>query len=537
MADERQDEDYIEIKIPGREAAPEKVTVEEEAQGPTREEKAAEPQPKAEAPAKKVAKKKKTARKKVAKKKTAKKSAAAKPSTTKKAKPKRSKQQPSGNANWLWIALLVIGLAVIATVIYLSLHQQAPGDQLEGAEQGQVAALVNGQPIYQEDLDQIYASLPPNLANVNESVILDQLIEQELLVQEAKKQGFTVTDAELQDYIDQLLAYYGMPADQLDAALEQQGVTRAEFEQSSKRQLLVSKLVNKTVYANINISDEQVAAQYEQNPSLYTVPASAVVRHILITPMNNETDNETHARAEKVMGLIDEDFGNFCDLVKNFTADTGSAQTCGEYEVMQNGQYVPEFEDAAFSMDVGDVEIVKSQFGYHIIWKTAQKDGGLLPLENVSESIRASLKQQEASTALAKYVATLRDQAVIEKYPVISDNEGEPLDVSGKTDEEVQVEKTQPVREGDFGACLADQGAVIYGTSWAPDVKEQRDMLGAAKDVIPYVDCDPASGEAPAECDNITVYPTWVIGEGQDALVLEGLQSLNALSRDTGCQA
>lgn len=520
MADERQEEDYIEIKIPSQEPAAESVAPKEEPKQPTENK---------ETP-KKVAKKKSSAKKKTTKK------TAKKPITPKANPKKKAKRQPSDRQsnNWLWAVLLLIGLVVIAAVIYLSLQQ--PTDKETTSEDQQVAALVNNQPIYQEELDKIHENLPANMGTIEKDVILEQLIEQELLMQEAAAQGIKISDEELQEYIDELLAYFGVPKDQLDAALEAQDMTVQEFERSSKRQLTVNTLINQTVYSKINITDEAIEARYEEDKELFAVPATATIKHILITARENETVEETEARAEEVMDMINED--NFCELVSNYTSDVASIPTCGEYEIMQNGQYVPEFETAAFDMDVDDTQITQTDFGYHIMWKIAEREAGTLSLEEATTQIEAMLFQEAASAGLAAYVAELRDDAVIEKYPEGTKNAPTtPEEEADVKEPVVEVEKTRPIREGDFGECLADQGAVMYGVSWAPDVESQEELLGEAFEEVTYVDCDPATGDAPAACDDISVYPTWIIGSGEDALVLEGKQSMNALSQETGCQA
>ena len=520
MVDEqKQGEDYLEIQIPNQEPAQaeEKVSQEKEAK------------PVEKKPIKPVKKTKKTTKKKTAKKAAKKKVAPAKKETKK--KPAKKEAKPN---NWLWIILLVIGLLVIGAVITLSLQPQESED-----DEQRVAVLVNNEPIYTSEVEEIYSKLPPEMtAELTEEDILEQLIEQELLVQEAIANGLEVTDEELVEYLDELKAYFGMNDEQLNAALAAQDMTREEFEKSSRRQILVNDFINQTIYSQIEVAEEDVAARYEAEKELFAVPETATVKHILVTLETNETNESLRTRAEEIVDMLEEDFENFCDLVTEYTADPASIPTCGEYEVTISANYVEEFKTAALTMNVDEVAIVESQFGLHIMLKTAHEEAGYLSLEEVSADIEQVIKQEESSVLIAAYIAELRDKATIEKYPLNAEEEvvTAPLPVEEEEEQEEQleaeVEETQPVREGNFGTCLSEEEAVLFGVSWSPDVTAQQELLGEALEAITYVDCDPQEGEAPASCEDIKVYPTWVIGEEK---VLEGLQSLNSLARETGC--
>jgi foldase protein PrsA len=446
---------------------------------------------------------------------------------------KKTKSKDGGNNNWLWIVLLVIGFAVIAAVIFLSLQ----GKVTSQTEEKRIAALVNSKPIYQDEVDEIFNNLPESLGTFDKETILDQLIEQELMIQEAEKQGITVSDEELNAYILELLQYFGIAEADFEAALSAQNMSREDFEYNSKRQLIVNKLVNETIYESIDVSEDALQARYNQDQQYFAIPAQSIVKHILLTAKENETDDELKSRAKKVKNKVDDDFANFCDLVKEFTADMGSVETCGEYKVAQNGQFVKEFEEAAFEMDDGDLALVKTEFGYHVIWKVGEQEAGIMPFADVKESIKGLIFQEQASSLLAQYVASLRDNAVIEKYPGEKEIETAPLTVEKEKEQEkemqVEIEETKPVRQGNFGKCLAEKGAVFYGVEWAPGVKEQQEILGEAFTEINYVDCDPKTGAIPTACDSISVYPTWIVGDK----VLKGKQSVNALAKETGCTA
>lgn len=88
-------------------------------------------------------------------------------------------------------------------------------------------------------------------------------------------------------------------------------------------------------------------------------------------------------------------------------------------------------------------------------------------------------------------------------------------------------------RLDDFAACLADQGAVVYGAHWCPYCARQRARFGDAWERLRYVECyEPGTRQRREVCAHIGMFPTWVFG---DSFTLEGIQSLENLAAVTGC--
>lgn len=112
--------------------------------------------------------------------------------------------------------------------------------------------------------------------------------------------------------------------------------------------------------------------------------------------------NEENSLTGKVTGP------NFCDLVAEYSIDTASISTCGEYQVYKGSNFVPEFEEAALSMEVDELRLVPSQYGVHIMWLVEK-----VPLEDVRENIINTLTIGESRELLNLYLDDLRNDAEI----------------------------------------------------------------------------------------------------------------------------
>ena len=99
------------------------------------------------------------------------------------------------------------------------------------------------------------------------------------------------------------------------------------------------------------------------------MPDQAKSRHILISVPEGadaKTDAAAKAKAESVLKQLQAG-GNWTALAKKYSDDPGSKDQGGELGFAQRGKMVPEFDKAIFTQKIGDIEIVKSSFGYHII--------------------------------------------------------------------------------------------------------------------------------------------------------------------------
>jgi peptidyl-prolyl cis-trans isomerase D len=122
-----------------------------------------------------------------------------------------------------------------------------------------------------------------------------------------------------------------------------------------------------------------------------------------------KTDAAAKAKAEGILKQL-QGGANFADLAKK-NSDDGSKDQGGELGFYRKGATVPEFEKALFSQKIGDVEIVKSQFGYHILQVEERQAAHSESLNEVLPTIQATLIRQKTAEAEASYAQALTSEA------------------------------------------------------------------------------------------------------------------------------
>jgi parvulin-like peptidyl-prolyl isomerase len=318
-----------------------------------------------------------------------------------------------------------IGLAALTVIIILAVVLMNL-DKIFPSSEG-VAARVNGEEITVEEINERYEALPPQYKQLlTKEQFLNQTVQQMLLLQEADKQGITVSDDEVQIVIGTFLQQNGLTQEQFEELLAQENKSLEEMFVLYKEQLKVTKLLNQTIMSDVEVSDTEVEDFYNNNPQYFELPEQVKASHILICgegDMRCESDltqQEAKELADEIKDMVTKD--NFGELAKEHSTGP-SAVNEGDLGFFGRGMMVKEFEDVAFSLDIGEVsEPVKTDFGYHIIKVTDKQEASKQSFEEVEEQIKFSLLQQKQQAVLITYINQLMAKANVEIFPLIGSN-------------------------------------------------------------------------------------------------------------------
>jgi len=160
-------------------------------------------------------------------------------------------------------------------------------------------------------------------------------------------------------------------------------------------------------------SQQQIQAYYDQHKTDFTVPEEARSRHILISvppSADAKTQAAAKAKAEDVLKQLKAG-GDWTAIAKKNSDDPGSKDKGGELGFAQRKTMVPEFDNAIFTQKIGDIEIVKSQFGYHVVQVEDRHEAHAQAINEVLPQIQATLFRNTSAQAQENYARTLTTEA------------------------------------------------------------------------------------------------------------------------------
>ena len=246
--------------------------------------------------------------------------------------------------------------------------------------------------------------------------VVDQLIVQELLWQEAKRRNFIVED----EFVDTRLQEMKNGFDTEQAfrfKIQAGGFTEETYREDIRQQVSVQRMISQGIAPGISISDEEVEIFYEANMDQMQRPVAVHARHILIKPESAKPEAQQAAKNEA--GEILAEIRAGADFVELATerSQAPSAPQGGDLGYFGPGQMVEPFEKAAFVLQPGETsDVVQTQFGYHIIRVEDRRGGELLEIDEVSDKIGAYLGRVKLQSEVEVLVTTLRDEGDVEIF-------------------------------------------------------------------------------------------------------------------------
>lgn len=210
--------------------------------------------------------------------------------------------------------------------------------------------------------------------------ILDKLVMNEILLQEAAKNEITASDEKIEEAFTAFREFKEND-EQFKNSLDEHGVSDEFIKKQIEQDYIIEQYMSFFI-ENTTVTEEEARKFYDDNPEYFNTE-EVKASHILIN--DEELANEIRARIEK-----GEDFK---ELAMQYSEDPGSKELGGDLGFFGRGRMIPEFEEAAFSLEIGEVSApISSMFGYHIIL-LEDRITEILEFDEVKESIVLHLKR------------------------------------------------------------------------------------------------------------------------------------------------
>lgn len=295
-----------------------------------------------------------------------------------------------------------------------------------GAVVDKIVVVVNNEIITQREIDVMLApvyeqykvaykgaELIKKLEEVREGII-KQLIEDRLILSEAKKASITVEDKEVNARIEDMRKKMGGETE-LENMLAQQNLTLNELRARYKEKILIRKLIDQKVGAKIIITPLEVKNYYAANKKQFLKPEEIQLRQIVIKPDGTDKAAQEKGleRAREIAKRLKEGC-DFAALAKEYSQGPNPSDG-GLMGYIKKGELMPQLEQIVFGLKDQELSgIVQSSLGYHIFKVDGRKESRTMDLPEVRQDIEEFLYREKANQKLKGWIESLSKNAYIE---------------------------------------------------------------------------------------------------------------------------
>ena len=237
--------------------------------------------------------------------------------------------------------------------------------------------------------------------------ILNELIQESLLRQEAIRQDVKISSGEFEKYLDQ--SKEGYKESTFQRALDIEEISRSQWEDKLKTHLLIRKLIEEVINRKIEIKEEQLVGYFKQHREEFQKGEQVRTLHIMV---------ETEDEARRISKLIRKG-KSFSELAKQHSTSP-EGKTGGDMGYYEAGQ-MPKWFDDVFKLKVNKVSgIIRTPFGLHIFKVVDKKPERKMSFEESKKQIHTKLLHEAQEQAFHKWVEEIKKKSeIIIKYEVL----------------------------------------------------------------------------------------------------------------------
>ncbi len=299
-----------------------------------------------------------------------------------------------------------------------------------------VVATVNGKEITRQELDKrlnvaakqfgmdLNSEANKEMKAQIEQGILDELIVQTLIVQEAEKQKLTPSKEEVDKEFNEIKASIVKEED-FKKALEEAKMTEQDVRDNIVLKHAYTKLYEKVTADTKKPTEEEITKFYNEHKDMEPIgtPERLEVKHMLFAIDSKQanapkrTDKEALEAAKLALAEVAQKGRDFASVARELSDDLGTRENGGSYTIDKGtGTTDPDFEKAAVALKPGEItrEPVKSAYGYHIIKLEKILPATQKSLDEVKDTIVAQLEGEAKQAKFYQYVEGLRKNAKVE---------------------------------------------------------------------------------------------------------------------------
>ena len=287
-----------------------------------------------------------------------------------------------------------------------------------------VIVVVNGETITQSELDYALTPIIDRLeqesrgggsrATLEKSrkEVLNHLIEEKLILSEAKKQGITAEPAEIDERFKKVKNRFDSE-EKFNEVIIQEGISLNELKERYADQIKMEKLIAASVRARVTLTPAEILAYYEQHRGEFREPEEVRVKNILIKTSPPRLKDETARRlAQRILASLKAG-GDFDALARKFSKGP-NADKGGDLGYVKRGQMRANIDEVIFRLERGQLSgAIKTELGYHLFKVEDKIPERVKALEEVRGDIEHRLYIEKGKAQYDKWIEELKKNAYI----------------------------------------------------------------------------------------------------------------------------
>ncbi len=302
---------------------------------------------------------------------------------------------------------IALGIIVVLLIIFGGAYYYKT--LISEEETDPVVALVNNEKVFLSQLDSAYASVNMQKdQSLTKEEVMDMLIDQMVLLQSLYAADLSIMDSEVEEFIETVLEKRELPKEVFYEEAQKNGLSKQAVLKMFKDKILIQKFYEQKIHPKIEITDEMKQNFYEMNREMFFLPDAVNVSHILV---------ETEEEAEDIKAELEN--GVAISELAGLSKDPSAAENKGNLGYIFKGQTVPEFENAAFSLQEGGIsEPVQTSYGYHIIVVSDIEPSKYLSYEETEKILHQLLFNKKKQEFMRIYLDGIKAKSNIQKFEI-----------------------------------------------------------------------------------------------------------------------
>lgn len=309
----------------------------------------------------------------------------------------------------------ITGVAAALIFAMFSYADSAVIDKIVGVVNGEVitqAEVMQGlYPLYDEYKKEYTGDKLEEKMVEAENMVLNQLIEDKLILAEAKKEGIKAEDDEVDARIREIIKNRFGSEDKFREMLAVQNISLSNMKEVLRNDIIKAKIVRQKAGSRIVITPSEVRKYYDEHINEFVEPERAEVLNILVRK-KDKNDEKAKDLIKKIKTLLDrnEDF----EKVAREYSEGPNAKGGGGLGVIQKGEMIKEIDETIFTLTPGSIsDIVETPIGYHIFKVTAVMPATSKDFDSAKDDITETIYRKKIDKNLAKWIKELKENAYI----------------------------------------------------------------------------------------------------------------------------